>query len=394
MITIFYLFQRKIKSDAFGNLTITVCRSIIEFTEKIMGIKDAYADILGSAGLSLPVVFRLLKAGSAGRVFAVLYNFVVNGRIINAIFRQKYKNAFIPKSIILEPTYSCNQNCPRCYVSHSEKTIDGNLLDSIVGQAWKLGIYRFEMMGGEPLMPEALDVILPVMEKYKRCVFSICTNCTQINAGFVKRLKKIKNIAFLLSMEGTESATDSYRGNGAYNAYKEAAAVLKQSKIPFGLSITLDSSTWKPQIEDSIIKDFTAQGGVVIYSNPRFDPKIKRFDEPDRIEYLKELQRLCKKFPIYWGDGYYGKMKSSKGIIPRHDNQVCIDPDGNVRANRFFPDPVFGNLASKKFIDILSDPALVSYKKNESGIADKRLAEEKPALEKAGFRVYDYQWAN
>jgi MoaA/NifB/PqqE/SkfB family radical SAM enzyme len=359
-----------------------------------MGIKDVYADVLGSAGLSLPVVFRLLKAGSGGRVFAVLYNFVVNGRIINAVSRQKNKNAFIPKSIILEPTYKCSQNCPNCYVSHNDKTISTDALDSIVGQAWKLGIYRFEFMGGEPLLPEAQDVILPVMEKYKRCVFSVCTNCTQINDSFAGRLKKIKNVAFLLSMEGTEDATNSYRGQNAFNAYREAAAVLKKHKIPFGLSITLDSSTWKSQIGDSVIDDFVKQGGVVIYSNPRFDPKTNCFAELDKITYLKELQRLCKKFPIYWGDGYFGKMKYHKGIIPRHDNQVCIDPDGNVRANRFFSEPVFGKMPEKSLLDILSDPALVAYKKKESGEADKRLAQEKPALEKQGFKVYDYQWVN
>jgi sulfatase maturation enzyme AslB (radical SAM superfamily) len=359
-----------------------------------MSIKDVYADVLGSAGLSLPVVFRLLKAGSPGRVLAVLYNFVVNGRIINGVARQKHKNAFIPKSIILEPVYKCDQKCPDCYAPQNGKIINSELLDSFVGQAWKLGIYRFEFMGGEPLMPESADIILPVMQKYKRCVFSICTNCTQINAALAQRFKKIKNVAFLLSMEGTESATDSYRGQGAYNSFKEAAAVLKKYKIPFGLSITLDSTEWKSQIDDSVVKDFVKMGGVVIYSNPRFNPKTQCFEEPDRIAYLKELQRLCKKFPIYWGDGYYGKMKYHKGIIPRHDNQVCVDPDGNIRANRFFPEPVFGNLASKSLLEILSDPALVAYKKEEADKADKRLAAEKPTLEKEGFKVFGYQWAN
>lgn len=359
-----------------------------------MGFKSLYADVLGSAGLSLPVVFRLLGAGSPGRVFAVLYNFVVNGRIINAISRQKHKNAFIPKSIILEPSYKCNQNCPNCYVQKDDKIISSELLDSIVAQAWKLGIYRFEFMGGEPLLPEVADVIIPVMQKYKRCVFSICTNCTQINEGLAERLKKTKNVAFLLSMEGTENDTDSYRGKGAYNAYKEASAVLKKHKIPFGLSITLDYSKWISQTDESVVKEFTDKGGVVIYSNPRFDPNTKSFNRLDRIEYLKKLQLLCKKFPIYWGDGYFGKMKSRKGIIPRHDNQVCIDPEGNIRANRFFPEPVFGSLASKSLLDILSDPNLVAAKKQERDEADKRLINEKPILKQAGFKVYDYQWVN
>ena len=359
-----------------------------------MGVKDIYADVLGSAGLSLPVVIRLVKAGSLDRTSRLLYNFVVNGRIINGIKRQKIKNAFIPKSIIVEPTYECNQQCPNCYVPQNGKTISAGLLDSFIGQAQKLGIYRFEFMGGEPLMPHTLDAVLAVMKKYKRCVFSICTNCTQINTGLAESLKTIKNVAFLLSMEGTEAATDSYRGQGAYDAYKNAAAVLKQYKIPFGLAITLDSTTWESQIGDSVIEGFVNQGGVVIYSNPRFDPKTRSFDEPDRIAYMKELQRLCKKYPIYWGDGYYGKMKYHKGIIPRHDNQVCVDPDGNIRANRFLPGPVFGSIVSKSLLEILSDPSLTACKKAHTGMADRRLADEKPLLEEQGFRVYDYQWKN
>jgi hypothetical protein len=105
----------------------------------MMGIKDVYADVLGSAGLSLPVVFRLLGAGSPTRVFTVLYNFVVNGRIINAIKRQKYNNTFIPKSVILEPTWKCDRKCPQCYAPHNDKTINAEMLDSIIGQGWKLG---------------------------------------------------------------------------------------------------------------------------------------------------------------------------------------------------------------------------------------------------------------
>jgi hypothetical protein len=87
-------------------------------------------------------------------------------------------------------------------------------------------------------------------------------------------------------------------------------------------------------------------------------------------------------------------MKYHKGIIPRHDNQFCVDPDGNIRANRFFLEPVFGSLASKSLLDILSDPALVAYKKEAAAAADTRLAMEKPQLEKDGFKVYGYQWAN
>jgi len=359
-----------------------------------MGLKDVYKDVFGSAGLSLPVLFRLLKTGSLNRTLTVFYNFTVNGRIKNGFSRQKYKNAFIPKSIIVEPAYRCNKNCLNCYIIKDDEIMSFDLLDSFINQARKLGIYRFEFMGGEPLMPEVQEVIIPIMKKYKNCCFSICTNCAYVNIELAERLKKIKNIAFLLSMEGTENATDSYRGEGSYNSYREASLVLKKYKIPFGLSISLEKSTWESQINEDVVKDFVKLGGAVIYSNPRFNKKTKSFEDLDKVRYIKELQRLCKKFPIYWGDGYYGKMKYYKGIIPRQDNQVCLDPKGNIRTNRFLAEPVFGNIKSKSLFEILSDSALISKKRKESSDANIRLALEKLTLEKEGLKVYSYQWTN
>jgi hypothetical protein len=95
---------------------------------------------------------------------------------------------------------------------------------------------------------------------------------------------------------------------------------------------------------------------------------------------------------VYWGDGHFGKMKGHKGIIPRHDNQVCINPSGVVRPYRFYLEPNFGSIKDKSFYTILSDAALVEFKKQAREKANSRLKSDKENLQHAGFKVYDYNW--
>ena len=357
-----------------------------------MKIKDFYNDILGSAGLSIPVLYRVIKSAGFIRTLSLVLNFVIYGRIINAIKRQKHKDKFIPKSMVIEPTFRCNIKCDDCYAPHDDSLMTGELFESTIVQAKKLGVYRFVLMGGEPTLPEVIDNILPVIQKHKHCTFTFCTNCTQIDQPFIDRMKKTRNIMFLLSMEGTKETTENRRGKGSYDAYLKSVKILRENKMAFALSITLEPEKWESQIDEKIIEDFVKAGGAIIYSYPRFSNSEQTFYELPRIEFLKRIQTLCKKYSVYWGDGHFGKMKATKGIIPRHNNQVCIDPHGVVRPYRFYYKPEFGNVSDKPLVEILSNKELIETKKKGRIKANELLKENKEELANLGFKVYDYEW--
>lgn len=357
-----------------------------------MSVKDFYNDILGSAGLSMPVLWRVIRSAKLGRSIPLVLKFVVFGRIFNSFARQINKNRFIPKSIVIEPSYRCNMKCADCYAPQETELMSGELLDSIISQAKNLGVYRFDLMGGEPTLPEVIDTALPVIQKYKNCFFNICTNCTLIDQKFIDKVKKQKNIFFLLSMEGNKETTEARRGKGSYEAYLNSVKILRENKMAFSLSITLEPENWQSQISEEIIRDYVGSGGAIIYSYPRFNNKEKTFYELPRLEYLKHVQMLCKKYSVYWGDGHYGKMKASKGIIPRHNNQVCINPSGMVRPYRFFSTPEFGNLNTTPLSDILSSQDLIDFKRESRIKANELLEAEKYELARQGFKVYNYKW--
>ncbi|MCP4135994.1 MAG: radical SAM protein [bacterium] len=357
-----------------------------------MKIKDFYNDILGSAGLSIPVVLRVMRSAGFTRTLSLVLKFVVYGRVLNAISRQKHKDAFIPKSMVIEPTFRCNIHCADCYAPHDDSLMSTEMFESIILQAKKLGVYRFVLMGGEPTLPEVIENVLPVIQKHKHCVFTFCTNCKQINQEFIDGIKKVKNIMFLLSMEGTREATEKRRGKGSYEAYLDTAKLLRKNKMAFAMSITLEPDVWEAQIDEKIIEDFVNAGGAIIYSYPRFNNTKQEFYELPRIDFLKRIQTLCKKYSIYWGDGHYGKMKASKGIIPRHNNQVCINPHGVVRPYRFYYTPEFESVAEKPLLEILSNKELIETKLKGRIKANELLKNEKDQLNDLGFKVYDYTW--
>lgn len=93
---------------------------------------------------------------------------------------------FFPKSILIEPTFKCNLECKDCYAPQNEKTMNIELLEQIITEAEEIGIYRFEIMGGEPTIKEVREEIIPVISKHKKSYFTICTNCTNVDNEFIK----------------------------------------------------------------------------------------------------------------------------------------------------------------------------------------------------------------
>ncbi len=361
-----------------------------------MFIKDLYQDILGSAGglrLNFMIYVNLFKNNSLLRTLVFLKNFLFYGRIINSIKRQKKinKNLYFPKSIVIEPTYDCNLDCGQCYIKKEKKTMTEDLFDKIITDAEKTGIYRFEIMGGEPLMPEVRKEILPVIKKHKNSYFTICTNCHYFDDEIIKDFKPLKNLTFVLSSEGNKKFTDKRRGKGTFDKFDNALKKLKREKMAYALSLTINDKTWKEQLSEEVLDHYTKNGGFVLYVHFIVDNKIKDDLQADidKVKYLKHLQYINKKYNLWMLDGIYGKMTNS-GIIPRDYFQVCIDPSGNVRPFRFYNKPLIGSLKDQKLRSILAAPELTKVKNEKRIESNNYLNSFIDALKPLKFNVYSY----
>lgn len=84
--------------------------------------------------------------------------------------------------------------------------------------------------------------IIRLCEDHPDCVFSTFTNGTLIDEVFADEMLRVKNFVPATSIEGFEEATDSRRGDGTYQKIIRAMNILKEKKLPFGISCCYTSA--------------------------------------------------------------------------------------------------------------------------------------------------------
>lgn len=172
-------------------------------------------------------------------------NFVINSSLFGYQKQCENKenyNCNIPAAILMDPTSACNLHCTGCwaaeYGNHMNLTYEE--LNDIVNQGTELGTYLYLYTGGEPLVRK--KDLIHLCESHPDCVFSSFTNGTLIDEEFADEMLRVKNFVPAISIEGFEEATDSRRGDGTYQKIIRAMEILKQKKLPFGISCCYTSA--------------------------------------------------------------------------------------------------------------------------------------------------------
>lgn len=172
-------------------------------------------------------------------------NFVINSSLLGYQKQCENKenyNCNIPAAILMDPTSACNLHCTGCwaaeYGNHMNLTYEE--LNDIVNQGTELGTYLYLYTGGEPLVRK--KDLIHLCESHPDCVFSSFTNGTLIDEEFADEMLRVKNFVPAISIEGFEKATDSRRGDGTYQKIIRAMEILKQKKLPFGISCCYTSA--------------------------------------------------------------------------------------------------------------------------------------------------------
>ena len=166
-------------------------------------------------------------------------NFVVNATAVGDEVASQYRETYgcnIPWAILMDPTSACNLHCTGCwaveYGHHMNLSLEE--MDGIIRQGKQMGTHVYLFTGGEPLVRKA--DLLQLCRSHPDCVFSSFTNGTLIDEAFADALLEVKNFVPAISVEGFEEATDSRRGKGTYQAVLRAMGLLKERKLPFGIS--------------------------------------------------------------------------------------------------------------------------------------------------------------
>ena len=117
--------------------------------------------------------------------------------------------------------------------------------------------------GGEPLVRRA-DLIR-LCEKHDDCVFLCFTNATLINAAFADEMLWVGNFIPAISLEGDEEATDSRRGAGTYQKVIQAMKLLRERKLPYGISSCYTSRNWESITSEEYYDSLIEMGAYFIW---------------------------------------------------------------------------------------------------------------------------------
>ncbi|MFW9850564.1 MAG: radical SAM/SPASM domain-containing protein [Candidatus Thorarchaeota archaeon] len=219
--------------------------------------------------LFVPWVFRHPRYIRAGIRFARAYKKTEKLRRA-----AKETGLQVPPFLILSITSRCNLSCAGCYAAAvgtldkskptgcpSEKpTLDWNQWHDIIKDASEQGVFGFIIAGGEPFLFPGL---LELCESFKDRFFIILTNGTAIKQSDHKRLRKTKNVAVIVSVEGSEEATDARRGKGVHKQALETLTHLKSSGVPTGISVTITNRNYRFWMQAENLDHYVNLGVIV-----------------------------------------------------------------------------------------------------------------------------------
>ncbi len=192
-------------------------------------------------------------------------NFVANAIWNGGEKREKFykeHGAHVPFALLISPSMKCNLRCTGCYAADWDKSkgLTYEEVDRIVGEARDLGIYFMFILGGEPYF---VDYMWKIYEKYNDVVFLTFTNGSLFTDEVADKIKELKNVYPMFSLEGYEKETDERRGTGVYAKVMEGMEKLKSRGIPFGVSSATGAMNVDTVISDEFIDNLMDKGSFI-----------------------------------------------------------------------------------------------------------------------------------
>ena len=300
----------------------------------------------------------------------LITNFFINANLIGwpmqEALRKKY-DCNIPWAILMDPTSACNLHCTGCWAAEygNKLNLSFDEMDSIITQGKELGIYMYIYTGGEPLVRKA-DLIR-ICEKHDNCVFMTFTNGTLIDEKFADEMLRVGNFIPAISLEGDEAATDSRRGTGTYQKVRHAMQLLRERRLPYGISSCYTSVNYESITSDEYYNSLIEMGAYFIwyfhYMPVGNDAAPELLPNPEQREWVyRRIRKLRAEKPLFAMD-FQHDAEYVGGCIAGGKRYLHINANGDV-------DPcVFihysnANIREMSLLDALRSPIFMAYHDN------------------------------
>ena len=268
---------------------------------------------------------------------AFFQNFIVNASLKGSAIHQDImakEDCNVPWAILLDPTSACNLHCTGCWAAEygHKLNLDLETIDNIVKQGKELGIYMYIYTGGEPLVRK--KDIITLCERHPDCEFLSFTNGTLIDEQFCQELLRVKNFVPAISLEGFEAANDGRRGEGVYDKVKHAMKLLKDHKLPFGISTCYTSANYQDitseEFFDMMIEDGALFAWFFHYMPVGNDAVPELMPNPDQRETVYRRIREYRKTKSIFTMDFQNDAEFVHGCVAGGRYYLHINAAGDV----------------------------------------------------------------
>ncbi len=330
--------------------------------------RAAFRRVIEDPGCNMhKLMMRIFTETDQEVLKTVFENFILNGNLLGWPKQEELKEKYgcnIPWAILLDPTSACNLHCTGCWAAEygDRLNLTFDEIDSIITQGKELGVYIYIYTGGEPLVRKR-DLIA-LCRKHHDCQFLAFTNATLIDEEFAGEMLSVKNFIPAISVEGFEEATDARRGKGTYQKVVKAMKLLKELRLPFGISCCYTSQNLDSISSDEYFDQMIRWGASFVwyfhYMPVGNDAAPELLPTPEQREFMyHKIRQVREEKPIFamdfQNDGEYvgGCIAGGRRYFHINANGDC-DPCVFIHYSN-------ANIRQMSLLDVLHSPIFMAY---------------------------------
>jgi len=335
-----------------------------------------------------PFIHKIFTDLDEDVVKKLLVNYFVYANLAGGPVQQENREKYqcnIPWAILLDPTSACNLHCTGCWAAEygNKLNLSYEEIDDIIRQGKDLGIYMYIYTGGEPLVRK--KDLIKLCEKHDDCVFLTFTNGTLIDEAFADEMLRVGNLVPAISLEGFEGATDSRRGKGVYEHVLQAMRLLKEKRLPFGISACYTSQNYESISSEEFYDLMIEEGAYFVwffhYMPVGNDANTSLLPTPEQREGMyRKIRKYRAEKPLFAMD-FQNDAEYVGGCIAGGRNYLHINANGDVDPCVFihYSD---SNIREKTLLEALQSPLFMQYHDNMP--FNENMLKPCPMLENSG----------
>ncbi len=218
--------------------------------------------------MSIPLLragLRMARTVAPGPLARFVGAGIKSTNAIRRFERDRRAGVLFPAFLFLSVTQRCQYACSGCWARGATHPTDMDpaLLRSIIEQSRAAGRRFFGIMGGEPLLVEAL---IETLGAYRDCYFLLFTNGAALTPEIARTIRRAANIAPLISIEGDLRESDRRRGReGVLSDATRAMAACRRARLPFGIATSLCRGNLATHATDAFVRASIEQGAHFLW---------------------------------------------------------------------------------------------------------------------------------